>query len=301
MKKGKLIGLFFLSDLVAVGLFGFGLTQQQENGDLFSNPILLAAMGLFILTPIVLLIVYSLSSHASDAELLRSGILAYATVLDVRDLRSGMKDSPAQVALKLQVNPPNAAFYEASANAPISGLNPTQYFAGMTIKVRYDPRHPKRVVVDDGSASQGAAAVAGESIKNSPAFSTQANIPFSQITESRGGQLNLLDLFSNQTSIQVNSPEIGNLPPAIQKVIQAALVDADHNGIPDVAEKGGMNSSNVQVIDLSERLGSVSNPQARIEKLEKLRAAGIISQEQFDMLRNLIDKGTQKGAGNEHD
>jgi hypothetical protein len=297
MKKGTLVGLFVLSDVIAVALFAFALFQQGEEGNLFSNPLVLTALGLFILVPIVLLVIYSQSSSGSNADLLRTGLPAQATVLAVQEMRPGSKDRPGWVKLKVQVNPPNDSFYEATTTAVVSALNPISYYPGMSLRVCYDPKHPRRVIVDAGSASSMPGTFTGDPGNSSSTFSTQVSIHLPDGSPDQGGQPRLQDIFTGQPSIQVNLPGMANLPPAIQKMIQTALVDADHNGIPDIAEKDGLSSANVQLIDLSGRSGRPVDPQERIEKLEKLRAAGIISQEQFDLLRNLIEKKAQGGSG----
>jgi hypothetical protein len=294
MKKSTLFGLFILSDTIAIALFAFALIQNPESGDLLSNPIFFVALGLFIVVPTVLVIIYSQNPAAGDAELLRTGEPAYATVLDVWDIHPGSTRGKAQVGLKLQVNPANETSYETKTTALVASLDPPPYRAGMVLKVRYHPRHPKRVVIDDGGASgapETAAAVEPDIVK----------IKLPQEFENLIGQQNQPEAFKNTTSFQINANDMGNLPPALQKLIQNALVDADHNGIPDVIEKGGMNSGNVQVVDLSGRLGGKADPQARIAKLEKLRAAGLINQEMFDLLKSKIEKGAASDPGSGND
>jgi hypothetical protein len=146
------------------------------------------------------------------------------------------------------------------------------------------------VVIDDGRSTAVAEPVTVDPSSVFTTLGTNVNI-------SPDMQQRLQGAFTDHTSLQINSPEMANFPPAIQNIIQAALVDADHNGTPDIMEKGEMTSSTVQVIDLSGRQGHVSDPQARIEKLDKMRASGLISQEQFNMLRTMIEKGCRKVHG----
>jgi hypothetical protein len=302
MKKSTLFALFILSDMIAMGLFGFALMQDQESGDLFSNPIVFVALGLFIVVPTVLVILYSQNaSTAGDAELLRTGIPAYATVLDVWEIRQGTAQGKAQVGLRLQVNPANETSYETNTTAEVASLNPPPYRAGMVLKVRYHPRHPKRVVIDYGGTSAAPTAdfVAPHSVNTT--FTTNVKVQLPQGIEGLKGLQGLQETPTSPNSFQLSSNDIANLPPALQTLIHNALVDADHNGIPDVMEKGGMNSGNVQVVDLSGRLGGGADPQARIAKLDKLRSAGLINEEMFEMLKSKIEQGAASAPGSDSD
>jgi|WetSurMetagenome_2_1015567.scaffolds.fasta_scaffold136618_2 hypothetical protein len=250
-----------------------------------STLIIFLALGFFLLVLLVIVVAISLRPKHSDAELLRTGELAYATVMDVSKPAQSTKNGMMQVGLKLQVNPPTGEFYETRTTAAVSPVNPAAYYSGMTVRVRYDPKHPKQVVIDDGQ--QGPSQSTPAPLSDAPmvfktTFKTKTTFNFPQ-DGSPGIDLSHV--------VQGNSSDLSKLPPAIQQLVQAALVDADHNGIPDIMEKGDMTTSNVQVVNLSGRPVDIK---ASIEKLEKLRAGGIINQEQFDLMRAALEKKSQQ-------
>jgi hypothetical protein len=296
MNKGAMIRVFIIGDLAVIVFFIIGIMQVRGNGDLFSNPIVYFALGLFILVPLVVLLArFRQGDGASNIDLLRTGTSAYATVIEVGDMRSLTNGGKARVGLKLQINPPDGTYFEARTTAIVSSPTSNPYYTGMMVKVRYDPKNPKRVVIDDGSA--GAAPAVADAAPSQASYQTQVNVTFPQGSDVSNELKNLQDTFKSGAPAQVNPADLANLPPYMQKILQTVLADADHNGIPDIMEKGGMNPNNVQVINLGGVSGRTTDPRARIEKLEKLRAAGMISQEQFDMLKNLIEKTAQQGPG----
>jgi hypothetical protein len=279
MNKNALIGMIVIADLLAGVVFIFALARQNGDGDPFSNPLIYVALALFIITPLILVVFFRQNSSGSDARLLQTGQPALATVLEVWNIRLGTKNGLAQVGLKLRVAPPSDSAYETKTTATVSPLQPGQYRAGMILHVRYDPRNPKRVVVDDGSAAAPAAPVAPQPATYQVSGPVVVNSP-SAFT---------LD------SIQADLAAF-NVSPQIQKLVLSALVDEDHNGIPDILEKGGtVNTGNVQVINLRGSDGQPADLQTRIAKLEHLRVSGLLNDNQFEILRGMLEKKMKNG------
>ena len=294
MNKVTLIGLFLLSDLFAMGLFFFGVLQSRGDGDFFSNPLMLAALALFFLGPLAIVVFYLLNRPVADEVLLRTGQSTYANVLETWEIHSG-SGSVSAVGLKLQVNPPDAPSYETKLTQPVSVQNPRSYRAGMVLKVRYDPKHPKRVVVEESSFVTAYPAAASE-LPQAPAGMPEPPSPYPQVQrapqvlKTPESQPGLSNVFTSTTTYQVTSDEMGNLPPVLRSLVQAALVDADHDGVPDVLEKIGENNPNLQVVNFR---GNV-DPQKKLDQLHKLLEAGLINQQQYEMLRGMLEKALQQ-------
>jgi|GEM_PF-4752047 len=125
MNKTVLIGLFLVSDTIAAGLLGYALLQQKREVDLMSNPIFIAALGIFVGVPVLLVAFYSLNARKSDEEILRTGTPATATIVEVMEVKS----SPVKpaVSLKLQVNPANGEYYEVKVTVPTPLHRPSLY------------------------------------------------------------------------------------------------------------------------------------------------------------------------------
>ena len=87
-----------------------------------------------------------------------------------------------------------------------------------------------------------------------------------------------------------------HVSPQIQKLVLSTMVDEDHNGIPDILEKGGaLNTGNMQVINLRGADGQPADLPTRIAKLEHLRASGLLNDSQFEMLRGMLEKKMKNG------
>ena len=301
MNKKNLIVMMAMFDVVAVGIFSFAVTQQNGDGSVFSNPLIYVALALFILGPILLVIFSLLGSASSNADLLTNGLPANATILDVWDIRFGTKDGKAQVGLKLRINPPNDSSYETKTTAFVSPLNPQPYLFGMVLKVRVDPRNPKRVAIDDGSAVPAASSpMAPMTSPGTTTFTTSSgttvNFQFPQGSAVTPEQQQLIqDAMTHQVPVQFNNVPLGNMPPVVQKMVQSIFADADHNGIPDIMEQPGMEGTGVQVINLRGLSGKSADPQAKIEKLAQLRDAGMLTPEVFETLKAKILTSTDPG------
>jgi hypothetical protein len=282
MNKKTLFMLIAIFDIAAIGVFAFAIFRQNGDGGIFSSPLAIAALVLFAAGPILAVILSRLSPASTDG-LLQTGLPANATVLEVWDIRWGTKNGMAQVGLKLRINPPSDSSYETKTTAAVSPLNPAPYREGMVVRVRYNPSNPKQVVIDDGS-SVAAPAPAAISTTVNTGVKTSVHIQFPQGNLTPEQQQLIQNAAANQQAIQITSQSIENLSPALQKLIQSALVDADHNGIPDIMERRDA-QGNLQVINLSS-----ASLQDRIEKLDKLRDSGLITQEQLDMIRNRMEK-----------
>jgi hypothetical protein len=296
MKRSTILAVSIASDIFAVAVFVIAFRQNEETGDLFSSPLFYVALGLFIIVPTILVFLATRSGGSSSADLMRTGMPAYATILEMWEGRPDQAGA-RQVSLKLQVNPANSSdSYETKLIIPVTA---SPYHTGMVLKVHFDPKNRKRVALDEVGNAPGtdASPATGLMAAGSPAhyqtsFSTQANVDLPGESES---SQNLQNLSGKLTSYTLDSTDLSKLPPAIQNLVQAALVDADHNGIPDVMEKGGLNANNIQVMNLSGRPVTPEEMQARIARLQKLSDAGIINQETFDLLRRKLEEKANSG------
>ena len=301
MNKKSLIMLMAVFDVAALGVFAFAITQQNGDGSVFSNPLIYVALALFILGPILLVVFSMLGSGSNNADLLQSGLSANATILDVWDIRFGTKDGKAQVGLKLRINPPSDSSYETKTTASVSPLNPQPYRSGMVLKVRVDPRNRMRVAIDDGSAVPAAASpVAPMATPGTTTFTTTTGTTINfQIPQGSAltpeQQQQIQDAMTHQAPIQINTTSTENLPPLVQKMVQSIFADADHNGIPDIMEQPGMEDTGVKVINLNGLVGRTGDPQAKIEKLQKLRDMGMLTPEVFETLKAKILSSTDPG------
>lgn len=90
-------------------------------------------------------------------KLQRTGVLAEATVLEIRETGWTVNSIYPVVKLELEVRPPDGQPYQAEVQTLIGRLDVPQLQPGALVAVRYDPRNPSRVALAEaGSTRLGA-------------------------------------------------------------------------------------------------------------------------------------------------
>jgi hypothetical protein len=85
------------------------------------------------------------------ADLREHGVAAKATILDIWDTGWTVNDDPV-VGLRLEVQPPEGAAFQATIKRyVISRIAAAQPRIGQVIRVRFDPKDPNVVAVDNES------------------------------------------------------------------------------------------------------------------------------------------------------
>jgi len=95
-----------------------------------------------------LVIVVFVVPECQREALLKNGIQAEALILDARDTGDRYNDQP-RVALTLEVRPKDGAPYKAVAKMYISPVYLPRFQPGAQLSVRYDPKDPQRVAVEE--------------------------------------------------------------------------------------------------------------------------------------------------------
>jgi hypothetical protein len=86
-------------------------------------------------------------------KIMKTGVSATATILEVRDTGVTVNNSP-QIKLLLQVTPPMGMQYKVEMKLLISRLQTYAFQPGMTIAVKIDPNDKDKIAIDNsGSAS----------------------------------------------------------------------------------------------------------------------------------------------------
>ena len=110
----------------------------------------LCATGIFtvaILGVVGFVMYRVMKSVGPDRETLRSGMPAQATILQVWQTGTYVNYSP-QVGMRLQVQPPYGAAYEAQVTAVIPMVNIPQFQPGVQVPVKISPKDPSKVALD---------------------------------------------------------------------------------------------------------------------------------------------------------
>ena len=109
------------------------------DGDILAVPVILVVMGIvgFTLIP-----VFRIFFPAA----IKNGVEAEAEILKVWDTGTTINDDP-QIGMLLKVRPSLAAPFEAEAKTLVSRLNAALVQPGVTARVVYDPKKPKRIQV----------------------------------------------------------------------------------------------------------------------------------------------------------
>jgi len=97
-------------------------------------------------------------------KLMKTGVSATATVLEVRDTGVTVNNSP-QIKLLLQVTPPMGMQYKVQTKVLISRLQTYEFQAGMTIAVKIDPNDKDKIAIDysGGTSDAGSSNSSGYS------------------------------------------------------------------------------------------------------------------------------------------
>ncbi len=152
---GRTVLYLLLPATITGILFWLGEFPSILVGVLVSLPFYLIAINstkgminvLLYVLPLVLVFGGLALWEARDEAILERGLPASAKVLEVRDLNTNIGVDPL-ISLRLQVFPPNGSPYETETKLVVSRLAMAYYRPGITVSVKYDPKKPKRVVVE---------------------------------------------------------------------------------------------------------------------------------------------------------
>jgi hypothetical protein len=97
-------------------------------------------------------------------KLMKTGVSATATVLEVRDTGVTVNNSP-QIKLLLEVTPPMGMQYKVETKVLISRLQTYAFQSGMTIAVKIDPNDKDKIAIDysGGATDTGSSYTTGYS------------------------------------------------------------------------------------------------------------------------------------------
>lgn len=150
------MGLMFLSmfllsrfaPLLAISLYIYGaglmLISLPLSGDRGKETILIfIPIMLFSFT---MLGYFFLLSPYVDQKLLTQGEPALATIVSIKPTGTQVNDQP-EVRLLLDVQPENGPTYQTEKKMVISTFYAHQFQPGAELKIKYDPRNRKRIVV----------------------------------------------------------------------------------------------------------------------------------------------------------
>jgi len=147
MVRLSLLGKVGLVFGILGGVFGIGVSIYVDFL-IFGRAtfITYATLGVAVFMAIVFW--FALRPLFAGAKLLKAGLPATATVLEVADTGMTLNQSAYGVRLKLHVMPPGRPAYETELRTFVSRLNPGAYQPGMQLNVRYDRNKPSRVVIE---------------------------------------------------------------------------------------------------------------------------------------------------------
>jgi hypothetical protein len=92
------------------------------------------------------IIVRMVRNSQVTGQVMKTGVDATATILSTWDTGMRINDDP-QVGMKLQVQPPNGAPFQADMTKTVSIVQLAQFQPGAQLNVRYDPAKPGHVAI----------------------------------------------------------------------------------------------------------------------------------------------------------
>ncbi len=91
-------------------------------------------------------VVPMIRAHFRDERIMARGQVATARVISLSDTGSRVNDQPV-ATIELEVRPPGAAAFTATAQTVVTAINAMQFQPGKQVSVRYDPTNHSQVVI----------------------------------------------------------------------------------------------------------------------------------------------------------
>lgn len=158
---------------IVLGLLGglAGAAMAIIYSPIFGTIFTVAVFGIIFLT-----FHLALGPYAKQKRLLRSGKQATGTILEVEDTGVTINEIYPLIKVRLEVQPPGGAPYQAETKMLVSRLEVPQIQPGLVVPVLYDPKDPSSVTIGVGEGRTEAGAMA--STPSAGSGQGMAPIPF---------------------------------------------------------------------------------------------------------------------------
>lgn len=139
VRKGPELLLFLLIPMVILIIYSISINAPLTTTLFYLTPLLIGAIGIYILI---------IKPWMEFEKILKIGEPAEATILKASHKPGDIRQqNSALVEFDLEVRPAGKTAYQAKAKAFISGRRLKEFQPGRVLKVKYDPNDMQRVAL----------------------------------------------------------------------------------------------------------------------------------------------------------